>query len=362
MTIPARCAVVAATAVAAATLAGPALASYTPHLDVSAPNTLGTTGKTTIHFAVGAGDKTTARLVLYVPNPFSVKPGSPGSTIGTAKAKVRVGDLGGAILPVDGTIEVRDPTGVAVIGSTPVPLSMLAIMCTGTATHVAYWVVKASAQGQTVEYATFLDTTSGAETSLGSAKLTICFPADDVPAGTPGRSPLGIKLVEAALTFAGTFTTPTTTGNWLWVSIWTPYVAGVGTADPTAAVSAASVTQVPVTLSLRGAYAPARRSAELAGSFVNGGYPNGKLPLYAGTSRTALKRAGSTEAMTRRSTFRAVRRISRTTYFQVRYATPSVDAPQFCEVAEVFGAPTCVSATWGRFAVASPIVRVTFRK
>lgn len=358
-----RLAVIAAAAALAMTLAGPAAASFGPRLDVSVPNTLGTTGKTTIHFTVGSTDDTTARLVLYAPTRFSVNPGTPGTTIGTAKATVRVADLGGATIPVDGAIEVRDPTGVAVIGTTPVPLSMLALSCTGTTTHAAYWVVKVSAQGQTVELAAFLDATAGPEASLGSSKLTLCFPPDGVPAGTPGRSPLGIKLVEAKLTFPETFTTSSAAGNWPWWSIWTPYAPGLGTANPNGAVSAVSVTAVPVTLSLKGTYARARKSAVLTGRFVNGGYPAGsKLPLYAGPSKRTLVRSGSTEAMNRASVFRVLRRMARTTYYQVRYATPPVDAPGSCVFAQQLGAPRCVSSTWGGFAVMSNILKVSFKK
>jgi hypothetical protein len=357
----ARLVVFAAAATLAMTVAGPAAASFAPRLDVSVPNTLGTTGKTTIHFTVGSTDDTTARLVLYAPTRFSVSPGTPGTTIGTAKATVRVGDFGGATAPVDGTIEVRDPTGVAVIGTTPVPLSLLALSCTGTTAHAAYWVVKVSAQGQTVELATFLDAITGPEASLWSSKLTLCFPPDDVPSGTPGRSPLGIKLVDAKLTFPSTFTNAATRGAYLWSSIWTPYTPALGTANVAGAVSALSMNFLPVALSLSGKYDKARKSALLSGRFSV--LADTKLPLYSGRSRTTLKRSGSTTATTDNGTFAATRKMARTTYYQVRFATPAVENSGICETfAPPLGLPKCVNSTIGAFAVASPIVRVTFRK
>ena len=165
------------------------------------PNGLGASGKVKIHTAVGPTDDTTARLVVYSPVRFAVNGGTAGSVIGTVEARVRAGDLGGAIVPVPGEIEVRAPTGTALVSGVPVPLAQLAMQCTGTTTHTAYWVFKLTAAGNALELAAFFDLTTGAEQALGTSKITFCLPPDDVPAGTPGRSPLGIKLVDAVLTF-----------------------------------------------------------------------------------------------------------------------------------------------------------------
>jgi hypothetical protein len=217
-----RLAVIGGAAALTMALAGPALAAYAPMMDATVPNALGTTGTTAVHVAVGPNDDTTARLVIYAPVGFTAAPGAPGSVIGTADAKVRAGDLGGAIIPVTGDIEVRDASGVAIVSGVPVPLAGLAVSCTGTATHTAYWVFKLSAAGQALELAAFWDTAAGADAGLGSGKVTFCLPPDDLPAGTPGRSPLGIKIVDALLTFKNVFTNPATAGSYPWISFWTP--------------------------------------------------------------------------------------------------------------------------------------------
>ena len=242
-----RLAIIGGASALALALSAPALAAFTPRLDVSVPNGLGASGKVTIHTAVGPTDDTTARLVVYSPIRFTANGGTVGSVIGTADARVRAGDLGGAIVPVPGEIEVRAPTGTALVSGVPIPLAQLAIGCTGTTTHTAYWVFKLTAAGNALELAAFFDMTAGAEQALGTSKITFCLPPDDVPAGTPGRSPLGIKLVDAVLTFnAGVFTNPTTAGQYLWASIWTPYNPGVGTANAAGTVSAVSATPLPI--------------------------------------------------------------------------------------------------------------------
>src|SRR5262245_62667565 len=103
-----RLAILCGASALALALSAPALAAYTPRIDVSVPNALNASGAR-IHLAVGPTDDTTARLVAYSPAGFAVNGGTPGSTIGTAEARVRAGDLGGAIVPVLGKDVVRAP-------------------------------------------------------------------------------------------------------------------------------------------------------------------------------------------------------------------------------------------------------------
>lgn len=360
-----RFAVIGGSAALAMALSAPALAAYLPKLDVSVPNGLGAAGKTKIHFAVGPTDDTTARLVAYSPKGFAVNGGTIGTTIGTADAKVRAGDLGGAIVPVPGTIEVRDPSGTALISGVPVPLATLAVGCTGTTTHTAYWVFKLSAAGSALELAAYFDLTAGAETALGSSKITFCLPPDDVPPGTPGRSPLGIKLVDALLTFnSGIYTNAPAPNAYLWSSIWTPYNPGIGTANAAGTVTAVSLTPLPITLTLNGKFDKKKKSAKLAGKFsiAAQGVKGIKLPLFSGAKKAGLKQAGTTSASNATGVFAAVKKMVKTTYYQVRFAIPAVDAPSFCVLLPAVGLPKCVSASVGGFAVLSNIVKVTFKK
>ena len=225
---------------------------------------------------------------------------------------------------------------------------------------------KLTAAGNALELAAFFDTTAGAEQALGTSKITFCLPPDDVPAGTPGRSPLGIKLVDAVLTFnRGVFTNPSTGGLYLWASIWTPYNPGLGTANAAGTVSAVSATPLPIVATLKGKYTKASKSASLAGRVsIAGQFVAGvKLPLFAGPKATGLKRAGSTNATKASGAFTAIKRMVRTTYYQVRFAIPAVVQPSLCAAVPTnLGLPQCVTSTVGGFSVISNILRVTFRK
>ena len=360
-----RLAIIGGASALALAVSAPALAAYTPSIDVSVPNALGASGKVRVHLAVAPTDETTARLVVYSPISFTANGGTIGSVIGTAEARVRAGDLGGAIVPVPGEIEVRAPTGTALISGVQVPLSQLALLCTGTTTHTAYWVFKLTAAGNALELAAFFDLTTGAEAALGTSKITFCLPPDDVPAGTPGRSPLGIKLVDAVLTFnAGIYTNPAAVGAYMWASIWTPYNPGVGTANAAGTVSAISINPLPVTLALSGKFDKKRKSAVLAGKITLAGvFASGlKLPLFAGAKPSALKRSGSTNATKESGAFTAIKKMAKTTYYQVRLAIPAVSSVDFCAGVPAGTLPRCVSATVGAFSILSKIVKVTFRK
>lgn len=365
-----RLALIGATGAGALAFAGPALAAFTPKLDVSVPNGLGATGSTRIHLAAvipGTGtQETTARIVVYAPAGFTVNMPTPVATIGTIDARVRAGDLGGAIVPVTGTIEARPASGSALVSGVPIPLATLATQCTGTATHAGFWIFKLSAAGQTLELATYFDTTTGAEAALGSGKLTFCLPPDDVPAGTPGRSPLGIKLVDALLTFTSTYVNASSAGTYVWTSIWTPYNPGVGTANAAGTVTAISINGLPVQATLKAKYDKKKKTARLSGRISAAGQLQAglKLPLFSGSSKAKLKRAGSTNKTTGTGAFTALRRIIKATFFQVRFAIPAVDfTAQGCAAVPAPPAlPPCVSATVGAFSALTNIVKVVPKK
>lgn len=360
-----RFAIIGGATITALALSAPAFAAFTPRLDVSVPNGLGATGQVKVHLAVGPTDETTARLVAYAPIQFRANPGSPGATIGTADIRVLAADLGGAIVPIEGTIEVRAATGTAIVSGVPVPLTQLALACTGTATHTAFWIIKLSVAGTAVEFPAYFDVTAGAEQALGSSKVTFCGQPNDVPQGTPGRAPFGIKLVDTTLTFnRGVFRNPSAGGAYIWASIWTPYNPGVGTPNATGTVSAVSVTPLPVSLTLRGTFSKPRKSAMLAGRIsASGVFQAGvRLPLFSGAKRTGLRRSGATNGTRANGAFTAVKKMVRTTFYQVRFAIPAVDQPQICAALPPVGLPRCVTSTVGGFSALSNIVKVTFRR
>ncbi len=361
-----RLAIVGGASALALALSAPALAAFTPRLDASVPNGLGASGKVKLHLAVGPTDDATARIVVYSPIRFTANGGTAGTTIGTVVARIAARDLGGAIVPAPGTIEVRPASGTYLSSGAQVPLASAAMACTGTTTHTAYWVFRLMVAGNAVELPAFFDLTAGAEQPLGTSKVTFCGQPDDLPAGTPGRAPFGIKLVDAVLTLnAGVYTNPTTAGPYLWTSIWTPFNPLVGTANVAGTVSAISLTPLPVLLSLKGTYSKATKSAVLAGRIsIAGQFLAGvKLPLFAGPKRTGLKRSGSTNATKATGAFTAIQRMVRTTFYQVRFAIPAVETPELCAgLPPPPALPRCVSSTVGGFTVLSNILRVAFKK
>ena len=85
---------------------------------------------------------------------------------------------------------------------------------------------------------------SGAETALGAYKLVVCLAPDDVPTGTPGRSPNGARLLDATFTVDNVFTVPA--GPSIWDAITTPWAGAApnpaGTVETRAFVANGTVT------------------------------------------------------------------------------------------------------------------------
>ena len=106
-------------------------------------------------------------------------------------------DLGGALLPLTGTVQVRAANGTYLSGQTQVPIAAAAQQCTGTTTHTAYWVLILQAAGQTLELPVFVDqVTAPPASAFASSSIQACLPPPDVPPGTPGRATFGFKLTQ----------------------------------------------------------------------------------------------------------------------------------------------------------------------
>jgi hypothetical protein len=204
-----------------------------------------------IHFSQPSGSPAPAKVTIY-PNP-SYATGTqvqnfsqaPGTTIGTVSAKAIAGALGGATLPLTGSLIVKGAGDTYLSNGSPVPLATAAAACTGTATHTAFWVAQLTAAGQTLEVPIFVDAiplTSGTdatgapvpnpEAAAGSAKINFCLPSPDVP--PPAGAAFGAHLFDAVLAIKGVWSGGSNEYRWRAVVI--PYTAGTATADPTKAV------------------------------------------------------------------------------------------------------------------------------
>src|SRR6185312_2168297 len=218
-----RLAVLALAGTSALGLAGNALA--TQKLSVKQ-----TTTSLTIKVSQAQSDAQPAHISIYVPSGYSINTSAaPGTRIGATSGTVFSRDAN-IPLPLSGDVIAVPPTTNAP-GCDPVP-------------HIAVWNLALSVAGQAINIPVHVDQTSGAEAALGAYKLVVCLAPDDVPAGTPGRSPNGARLLDATFTVDNIFTVPA--GQSIWKTITTPWAGGVpnaaGTVETRAMVANGTVT------------------------------------------------------------------------------------------------------------------------
>src|SRR5438132_5343363 len=181
---------------AALALAGNALAVQ--KLSVSQTST-----SLTIKVSQAQSDQQPARIAIYVPTGYSINTSAaPGTKIGTTSGSVFARDAN-IPLPLSGDVIVVPPTTNAP-GCDPVP-------------HIAVWNLALSVAGQSINLPVHVDQLAGAEAALGAYKLVVCLGPDDVPLGTPGRSPNGARLLDATFTVDNIFTVPA--GQSIWKTI-----------------------------------------------------------------------------------------------------------------------------------------------
>ena len=342
----------------ALTSAGTALAAYTtPKLTVADAKPA---AGVTISYAVEATDDPTAKLTFYAPTEYSAALAQPAAqNIGTVTAQGTAADLGGALLPLTGTVQVRAASGTYLSGTTQVPIAQASTLCTGTATHTAYWVLILQAAGQTLELPVFVDSPAvgaGAST-FASTSIQACLPPPDVPPGTPGRATFGFKLTKVDFKVNGVFSSAGT-GTPRWRVLATPYNPGRGTPNAAGSVEAQSVVGFPRSVTLR---KPAVKAVKGFVTLRIAGVANlpagaaSTLRLYRGAKSASaasivLRKSGSTYSgsLRIRQTTKA-----QTVFLQVRASVPA--GTTTCT--PTFGLP-CLSATRAAIAVRSNTVRI----
>lgn len=341
--------------------AGTALAAYTtPKLLVT-----DTSPAVTINYTQDANDDPTAKLTFFAPTDYSASLTQPaGQTIGTVNAQGTAADLGGALLPLTGNVQVRAANGTYLSGTTQVPIAAAATQCTGTATHTAYWVLVLQAAGQTLELPVFVDSPAtgvpGAST-FSSASIQACLPPPDVPAGTPGRAAFGFKLTKVDFTVTNVFT-GASSGQPRWRVLATPYNPGKGTPNAAGSVEAQSVVGFPRSVTLR---KPAVKAVKGVVTLRIGGAANlpdgaaATLRLYRGAKAPTV---GSIVLAKSGSAYSGTIKIRQTAkaqvvFLQVRATAAAGTLP--CTT--TFGVP-CLSATRAAIAVRSNTVRIVIPK
>ena len=315
-----------------------ALGAYTsPKLEVRQAGT-----SITIKASLSPDDDATARVAVVVASgtQLTTTP-APGTVLGPARGSVRVLDLG-VDVPFDGQLLVATPGQISASDQAA---------CLGPITPIASWVLALTAGGQTLPpIPAYLIATGGSLAALGPAAIVMCFPPPDVPAGTPGRAPLGVKLYSAELTVNGVFNP----GAGTWSSAWTPYKPGTGTVDQAGTVVA------PAALLPGALTAAAKRAgngAVVSGRVTQGGAPRAgvTVTIRGGAKASALRRLGSVKTRPNGSfSFRA-----RTgTFFRASVVAAAGAAPSVCgSLAPVLGGIPCVNPTASAFTATSRTVQ-----
>jgi hypothetical protein len=329
-----RLAVLAVASTAALALAGNALA--TQKLSVTQSATA-----LTIKVSQAQSDRQPAKISIYVPSGYTINASqAPGTKIGTTTGNVFARDASIA-LPLSGDVLVAPP-------STNAP------GCS-TGTHLAVWILDLQVAGQRVQLPVHVDPTAGAETALGSYKLVVCLGPDDVPLGTPGRSPNGARLLDATFTVNNIFTVPA--GQSVWKTITTPYLASVGAPDVAGTVETRAVVGTGV-VTITSKVTKKTRTVRFTGRVTQAGaaVAGAQVSLLVnGRNRfRARTNAGGNYSVVLKKTGKKA-----TTRFQARVTVAERDITSSGCASPSLPGVACVSATASAFTGVSRIIRIT---
>ena len=328
-----RLTVVGCAAALALAVTAIAAASYIPSMGIfQATNKPSGTGVVTIVVAQEKVDDPTARIVIYAPLGYKATlTQAPGTQIGNVVADVQVLDLGPNTLPLTGPVKADSPANYPAATN----------LCTPGVTHEAVWTLNAALPGQPANpIPVYVDHSTGAEAAFSSVKMTVCFRDPTLPSGDPRRSPNGTKFLDAAFSVKGVFTNPTSAGNQLWRTLFTPYTPGTGTPNAAGTREAQGVVPMPYNISIKRIRKARPGFFRLAGTVnVAGTAPTGVgLKLFAGVkgkSGVTFKAVASTK--TRKGKYVFNRRLpKKVTYLFVERPPTSIA----CAVPLV----TCTSA------------------
>jgi hypothetical protein len=222
---------------AALATAGSAWASFAPKLSVK-PATTPNAG-VTISASVGQADDPTARVSIYVPAAYQVDTSAaPGTKLGTVTGTASAADLNGAVLQLQGELDVIAPNATAQ-AQCQVP------------TAAATWDMHLQAATTTLDIPMYVVKNAGPEATAGAYKLVVCLPPPDVPTTNPARAVFGAKLLSAVFT-SSAITNPTTSGEFRWPSLWTPYIPTKGTPNAAGTVESQALVRSPAAVQIAG--------------------------------------------------------------------------------------------------------------
>jgi hypothetical protein len=214
--------------------AGTALAAFSPKLIVS-----GGTGAARIGVLASNGDDPTAAVNIFVPTGYQLGSPAAGTKLGDVTATAAAADLGGAVLPLTGELDVIPASALTAPGQ------FAQAQCAQGQTVSQYWNLHLTAAGQSLDIPMFVFAAAPAQQAAGfQTRLCVFLPPPDVPAGSPGRATFGAKLLSATFSVSA-ITQPTAAGDFRWTSLWTPYNPGKGTANAAGSVETQAVRHLP---------------------------------------------------------------------------------------------------------------------
>jgi hypothetical protein len=298
-----------------------------------------TTTSLTIKVTQAQSDPQPAKISIYVPTGYSIN--------SSAAAGTKIGSTSGTVFSRDANIPLPLSGDVLVAATSSAPTC-------DPVPHLAIWNLNLSVAGQAITLPVHVDQTAGTETGLGAYKLVVCLAPDDVPAGTPGRSPNGARLLDATFTVDNVFTVPA--GQSIWKTITTPWAGGVpnaaGTVETRAIVANGTATLA------KKVNAP-KRLVRFTGKVTQGG------TAVAGARVTLLvngKSAGFTARTNASGSFSIVLKKTgkkTTSTFQARTTVAERDITTTGCASPTPGVPRgCVSATASPFTAVSAKIRI----
>jgi hypothetical protein len=285
MSLAGPAAVIAATLASALALVQPASAAYRPLLTAT-----GTDTAVTVSYSQASSNDGAAALAFHAPSSYAAKlRARVGAVVGTATGNAVAADVDGATMPLEGTIRVASPAAPLAAGSSTT-VGDAARACSRTVELAATWSLVLDGFNQSLPLAIGVQ-----RPASGGIAFTVCLPQADLPAGTPGRSPLGLKLVQLTLRLTGAFSVPT--GTHVWHLKGTPYTPGSALANPAGAAEADAEHGAPPALTLSATAAGTSRSTvsgrlTLAGKGVAGR----TVRILAGGKQVGTARTGASGA------------------------------------------------------------------
>jgi hypothetical protein len=296
--------------------AAPALAKYEPSLRVE-QTSYKTGARITADFLITApkDDDATAKITIFSPSGYrSTLTQAPGTKVGTAVAFVRLRALADSVAPLAGPVVVGNPSDPNIQAASQ--------RCTGSTTNQEVLVLQTTLAGSTIAIPDFVNKVGPYVTQQ------ICLSSPYIPE-TAGGAVQGAQLIYADFNIKGVFGNGPK-GEYQWDGVFTPYIVGTGTPNPTGTVEWRTYVGLPSLLTLKRVKSKPSRVTFTGRLSVRGLNPTGiRLSLYAGTkprpapnatSGARGKRVARTKGLKAIGKYTISRRkVKKRTYFQMRF-------------------------------------------